>query len=91
MEFQSLLLNIQVKVLVFWDYDWTFPTAVIIGHEVEGIGNDVCRAVNASVELPMYGNKQSLNVSVAYGILIYELLRKYVQNLPLLTFIYLKN
>ncbi len=56
-------------------YETTFtgPTAVVFGNEVSGVSPEVLAVVAASVELPMYGMKESLNVSVTAGIVLYEL------------------
>lgn len=47
-------------------------TAFILGNEVEGVAEKVCRVCNAIVEIPMYGKKESLNVSVAAGIILFN-------------------
>ena len=52
----------------------TFPMALILGHEVDGVKDEVLELCDAVIEIPMRGQKESLNVSVATGIAIYELL-----------------
>jgi len=47
--------------------------AVVVGNEVEGVSPALCAQVDACVVLPMCGAKESLNVSVATGILLYKL------------------
>jgi len=47
------------------------PTALIVGPEVDGISSDVLAQVDAIYEIPMQGEKESLNVSVAAGIALY--------------------
>ncbi|MBI4175013.1 TrmH family RNA methyltransferase [Candidatus Berkelbacteria bacterium] len=44
------------------------PVALIVGHEVKGIPPEVITASDHLVSLPMHGRKESLNVSVAFGI-----------------------
>ena len=60
-------------------YDWTpvFPVAVVFGNEVEGVTAKVFEQADVHVRVPMLGGKQSLNVSVAGGVVLFELLRKY--------------
>lgn len=60
-------------------FEWSprFPAAVIFGNEVEGIGPELAAECGDLVRIPMLGLKQSLNVAVAGGIIMYELLRKY--------------
>lgn len=52
-----------------------FPVALVIGNELAGISNSVLDQADYALEIPQYGIKQSLNVAVAYGIAIYDLLR----------------
>lgn len=49
-------------------------TALIVGNEVEGISKEVLNSCDAVMEIPMGGHKESLNVSVATGIVLYRLL-----------------
>lgn len=52
---------------------------LVIGNELIGITNDVLEHCDAAVEIPMAGEKHSLNVAVAYGIAVYELAEKLKQ------------
>lgn len=52
-----------------------FPVCLIVGNEITGVSSDLIELADTSLEIPMYGMKQSLNVSVAYSIAVYELLR----------------
>lgn len=47
--------------------------ALLVGNEVTGVEGDVLALCDAILEIPMRGNKNSLNVSVATGIALYEL------------------
>ena len=51
----------------------------IVGNEVQGVSEELSAISDAHIELPMRGVKQSLNVSVATGIVGYELARAYIQ------------
>lgn len=48
-----------------------FPVAIIVGNEVSGVSRGVLRRADAIVQIPMLGQKESLNVSVATGIALY--------------------
>ena len=48
-------------------------TAIIMGHEVFGVQQEVVDAADGCIEIPQYGTKHSLNVSVTAGIVMYEL------------------
>lgn len=52
------------------------PIALVFGNEVYGVSDDVMELVDASIEIPQFGTKHSLNISIAAGILIWELFRK---------------
>lgn len=47
-------------------------TAFILGNEVEGVPKEILNACDAIVEIPMRGKKESLNVSVAAGIVLFN-------------------
>ena len=53
-----------------------FPLCLVIGNEVRGIDSDVIEAADVGLELPQYGTKISMNVGVAYGIAVYDLVRQ---------------
>lgn len=59
-----------------WDTDYPFPCCLVIGNEVWGIQDELLAIADMAVELPMYGAKHSLNASVAFGILGYDVLQK---------------
>ncbi len=52
--------------------------AVIFGHEVHGVQQSVVNTADACIEIPQYGTKHSLNVSVTAGIIIWDFFRKLV-------------
>src|SRR5262249_6278770 len=57
---------------------WTpvWPVCLVFGHEREGVASDLDSHVDASVRIPMFGQKHSLNVATAAGVVLYELLRR---------------
>ncbi len=50
-------------------------TAVVFGNEVTGIQQDVLQICDGSIEIPQFGMKHSLNISVAAGIVLWEMVR----------------
>lgn len=50
-----------------------FPLALIIGNEVKGISSSVLKRADAIIEISMHGAKESLNVSVAFGVTGFEI------------------
>lgn len=49
--------------------------AVVFGNEVSGVGEEALALCDGSVEIPQWGMKHSLNISVAAGIVLWELVR----------------
>jgi tRNA G18 (ribose-2'-O)-methylase SpoU len=62
--------------LADFSWDGRQPMAVVLGNEVEGVQQDVLDVCDAAVEIPQAGTKHSLNISVAAGIVLYDLFRK---------------
>lgn len=56
--------------------DYTVPVALVLGAEDTGISPEILRQSDIFVSIPMFGNIGSLNVSVAAGITIYEVVRQ---------------
>lgn len=61
--------------------DYTAPVALVMGAEDSGISPHIFKACSTKVAIPMYGEIGSLNVSVAAGILMYEVVRQRTQKL----------
>jgi TrmH family RNA methyltransferase len=59
-----------------WDADLQLPLAVLLGSEGSGLPEDVLDAADLRVAIPMTGTAESLNLSVAAGVLIYEVRRR---------------
>lgn len=49
-----------------------FPCCIVLGNELTGISNELLAKCDDAIEIPMYGVKHSLNVSVAGAIALYE-------------------
>jgi len=58
------------------EIDFTAPTAIIMGSEEKGIKAEILKESNQLVKIPQYGNIESLNVSVATSIVLYEVVRQ---------------
>ena len=53
----------------------TNKLVLIVGNEVKGISPRILKYCNKKISIPMYGKKESLNVSVAVGIALYQLIK----------------
>jgi len=61
--------------VLYTHYKPTFPLALIIGNEVKGISRTILKKSDAIIYLPMRGKKESLNVSVAFGVAGYQIVK----------------
>lgn len=50
--------------------------AVVFGNEAEGVSQDLLAQCDGSIEIPQFGSKHSFNISVAAGIVLWELFKK---------------
>ncbi len=62
--------------MLFTDCDYTDPVALVLGSEDKGISTDVMKMCDSLVKIPEFGEINSLNVSVAGGIMIYEVVKQ---------------
>jgi len=51
-----------------------YPVALVMGNEVDGVDKKIIKCADVIAEIPMSGKKESLNVSVAFGIAGYGIL-----------------
>jgi len=61
---------------MLWDVTFPSPVALVFGHEVDGVTDDILRISERCVEIPTGGVKNSINVATAVGIALYEVLRQ---------------
>jgi 23S rRNA (guanosine2251-2'-O)-methyltransferase len=64
------------STLSVYDFDWRVPVAVVLGNEQKGLGDSVRKNCDGLVSIPGSGDVESLNVSVAAGILLSEIVRQ---------------
>ncbi len=62
--------------LIYWEADYSQPTAIVIGNEAAGILPELLSTVNCSVAIPLNGNVESLNAASAGAVIIYEMMRQ---------------
>lgn len=75
---QLIALEHTTASVNFSDVDFKFPFCLMLGNEVEGLSDELVSLSDAQIEIPMLGVKHSLNVSVAYGIVIYHVLNQWL-------------
>lgn len=60
----------------YTEWDWTQPSAIVLGSEGKGLHRLVEENCDALVKIPLAGKIESLNVSVAAGVILYEARRQ---------------
>jgi len=73
------LLELCKESVDFKSADYSFPMALIVGNEVEGISDDIIKMADMAVSIKMLGRANSLNVATAFGITAYEILHCFCQ------------
>lgn len=63
-----------------YDVNFSLPSAIIMGSEEDGISGEYLKRSDHKVKIPMLGVIESLNVSVAAGVILYEAVRQRTQN-----------
>lgn len=73
---QVLVTNLSDNAVNFREIDYTLPTAIILGQEKHGATQEAVAAADQDIIIPMVGMVQSLNVSVAAALILYEAQRQ---------------
>ncbi len=64
------------KAKSFVDFKLTKKTVFVFGNEVDGVSEKILKISDEIIKIPQKGIKESLNVSVCYGIVLFSLLKK---------------
>lgn len=70
--FQIIATTLSDNTKDYRDIDYTKPTAILVGEELEGISEQAKQMADENISIPMIGMVQSLNVSVASALVLYE-------------------
>lgn len=73
---QIVAVELAHKAVDFDKAKYKFPVCFVLGHEKEGIDDEVMKLVDLSIKIPMLGRANSLNVATCYGIIAYDALKK---------------
>lgn len=71
--YQIVLLEQTSQSCSYTEFKPTKPVCLVLGHEVEGVNDGLVPLCDQAIEIEMAGIKNSLNVSVAFGIIAYYL------------------
>ena len=76
MQIYATYLGDLSKSLDIYTLDLTQPVALVFGNEQRGVSDEAVRLADAPVYIPMVGMVQSLNISVACAVILYEAFRQ---------------
>ncbi|MFK8030368.1 MAG: tRNA (guanosine(18)-2'-O)-methyltransferase TrmH [Gammaproteobacteria bacterium] len=74
--FQILAAHLSDTAVDFRDIDYCKPTAILLGTELEGVSETAIEQADQHIMVPMMGMVESLNVSVAAAVILYEAQRQ---------------
>jgi TrmH family RNA methyltransferase len=75
-KYQILTAALQDNAVNYLNVDYTVPTAIIVGTESTGLSEEWLHATHQSIIIPMRGTIDSMNVSVAAAVLVFEAVRQ---------------
>jgi len=74
--FQVVVTHLEERAVSFREVDYTKPTLIVMGNEKEGVSDEIIAEATDVIVIPMEGMVQSLNVSVATALILYEAQRQ---------------
>jgi len=74
--FQIIVTWLGAGTLDFREVDYTRPSVIVVGNEVEGVSPALLPLATHRIKIPMVGMVRSLNVSVATAVILYEAFRQ---------------
>ncbi len=72
---QIIAIEQSSKSVPYDKVQYSFPVALVVGHETTGVSKEVLKIADQIVEIPMWGVNKSLNVMVSLGIVLYEVMK----------------
>ena len=70
--YQLLAAHFSDEAVDYREIDYTKPTAIVMGTELDGISDETAKIVDKHITVPMHGMVASLNVSVASAVILFE-------------------
>ncbi len=74
--FQVLAAHLSTQARDYREIDYTAPTALLLGSELVGVTAKAASLADAHLKIPMRGHTESLNVSVATALILYEAMKQ---------------
>lgn len=79
--YQIVATHLKADTVHIDEIDWTTPTAIILGNELDGVSRDALDMADRCIAVPMDGFVQSYNVSVAAALILWEVRRLRIERL----------
>lgn len=76
MKMPLLAVELTDSAVIYSDQTYHQPTGLIFGNEISGVSLYALKKSTGHIRIPMFGQKESLNVATAFGIVIYEIIRQ---------------
>jgi len=70
--YQVVVTHLREDAVGIDEIDWSKPTAVLLGNELEGVSEEAVEAADMCAVIPMDGFMESFNISVAAALVMYE-------------------
>jgi tRNA (guanosine-2'-O-)-methyltransferase len=74
--FTIVATHLGQEAVPYTNLDYTDPTVIVFGNESEGISEEALELADHVIKIPLVGMVQSLNLSVAVGIILYEAMKQ---------------
>ncbi|NQV50644.1 MAG: RNA methyltransferase [Candidatus Marinimicrobia bacterium] len=74
--FNTYTTHLSKDAVSIHDIDWTKPSAIILGNENRGVSTEMTDLADQNIIIPMFGMVESLNVSVATAVILFEACRQ---------------
>ena len=71
----------EAEMLDNFEFKFDQHIALILGNEVKGVQQEVVSLADSCIEIPQFGTKHSLNISITAGIVIWEVFQQFQKNL----------
>ena len=72
--YEIVAVEQDTRAVPYMEYKANKKIALIFGNEIEGLSKNILDTADAVVDIPMKGEKESLNVGVAFGIIVFSLI-----------------
>jgi len=73
----SIALEQHERSVPLWDFEFPLNSVILIGHEVQGMSDEMVEKCDHVIEIPQFGLVESLNVATATSIALYEYCRQH--------------